>query len=289
MLYIVIICVVFVVVVLFVRYRQLSLPTPMATPKRKRVEDENAALFHAASQFLSNEEKTLYKALRQTVNRQANVMAKVHISELATPSRSNSAHSAQRSKNTVQNSHFDFVVCSNEELEPLCAVEISRRGLTRARGLAEKNFKLQVSAAIDLPIVFVEESNDYSVAELRSEINPYLPRVESSASKPPSIPTAPKAPVATQPKTVKSQPVATPKPAKRPPNKPKALRKPVAKPVAQPTPVKRPSKKPATAAGTRCPKCNGPMSVKVAKKGEQTGKKFRVCNNFSNCRTALPL
>jgi len=38
-----------------------------------------------------------------------------------------------------------------------------------------------------------------------------------------------------------------------------------------------------------CPKCNLPMEIKVANKGEQQGKRFYVCPNYKQCQQVFPI
>ncbi|MFT5063535.1 MAG: hypothetical protein ACI91G_000904 [Gammaproteobacteria bacterium] len=66
-------------------------------------------MYQRVAQFLSSTEISLYRALKQSLHNQATLSFKVHISELATLARSKDLHSSQRSKNTVHNSHFDFL------------------------------------------------------------------------------------------------------------------------------------------------------------------------------------
>lgn len=47
--------------------------------------------------------------------------------------------------------------------------------------------------------------------------------------------------------------------------------------------------KPVTASVKYCPKCNIPMEIKVANKGEQQGKSFFVCPNYRQCQQAFPV
>lgn len=37
-----------------------------------------------------------------------------------------------------------------------------------------------------------------------------------------------------------------------------------------------------------CPKCNAPMVIQVATKGEHQGKQFYVCSNYPKCKEVLP-
>lgn len=37
-----------------------------------------------------------------------------------------------------------------------------------------------------------------------------------------------------------------------------------------------------------CPKCNAPMTIQVATKGEHQGKQFYVCSNYPTCKEVLP-
>jgi hypothetical protein len=53
MLYIVIICSVFVVAVLFIRYRNLSLPTPVASTSDSRHVESDLVVYKRVGEFLS--------------------------------------------------------------------------------------------------------------------------------------------------------------------------------------------------------------------------------------------
>lgn len=315
MLYIVIICAVFVVAVLFIRYRELSLRTPIAKPRKRVQLDEDEAMYERAASFLSAPEQALFKALSKSLHGQATLLSKVQVSEVATLTRVSSSQAALRSKNTVFNSHFDFLVCRSDDLEPLCAVEINRRGITRARGLATKNFKLQICAAIDLPIVFVEEKNKYLAAELRGDVVEFLPATDSPTQRQTTTTTpktkpavkSPRAPLATIKQTTKNPAAAKPKATKaiaakaaaRPMHKATSPKQPAPQltttgkpkvPVArQASKVEAAAPRPkSTPAEPLCPRCKSPTVIKVATKGANVGKKFRVCSDFPNCRTASP-
>jgi hypothetical protein len=308
---------VFVVAVLFIRYRNLSLPTPMASTSDSRRVENNSVMYERVAEFLSTTELSLYQALKQSLHNQATLSFKVHISELATLARSKDLHSSQRSKNTAHNSHFDFLICRSDTLEPLCAVEIKRRGLTRARGLAEKNFKVQVCAAIDLPLVFVDEKNKYLAAELRGDIAGFLPKAEAAPAEKPTASARPPAAAAQKPKPEKatrahSQPVKPPRATEAALTKPTSKTAQVARTESvsiKPKSPTRPTAKASTSAAIqarkrqapaskppatpsavdhRCPRCQSPTIVRTAKKGAQAGKRFRVCTNFPNCRTVSP-
>ena len=37
-----------------------------------------------------------------------------------------------------------------------------------------------------------------------------------------------------------------------------------------------------------CPKCNSPMKIRTATKGENQGKQFYVCSDYPNCKEVIP-
>lgn len=147
--------------------------------------------------FLSPAEQSFYLVLCQAVETRAAVCPKVNLADLFYVS-SKDYGEFRAYTNKIDRKHVDFILCAPGSMRPLVGIELDDRSHRRTDRQERDEFVDNVFAAAGLPLVRIPVQRGYSLAELRSLLQAYLPAGEGqNAPSQPSdaAPTAVEAPV----------------------------------------------------------------------------------------------
>lgn len=128
---------------------------------------KQAALFSPA-------ERSFLGALTQAVGEDARILAKVRVADVVTPQKGLSRSDRQRAFNRIAGKHFDYVLCRNDDLAVVCAIELHDGSHRRADRQQRDGFLERVCRAADLPLLQVPAKGGYVVGDLRRLVAPYL-------------------------------------------------------------------------------------------------------------------
>lgn len=159
--------------------------------------------------FLSPAELSFFHVLQGAVRDRAFISTKVNLADIFWVNAANRSN-FMTFRNKVDRKHVDFLLCDRATMQPILGIELDDKSHEREDRQVRDAFVDYVFKAARLPLLHVPARRAYVVAELETQIAPYLP-VDSPAA-PTSIAANAVAP-AVQP--AQAHPVAAPDNAPR--------------------------------------------------------------------------
>lgn len=198
--------------------------------------------------FLSPAEKSFYHVLKSMMGSTFTICTKVSLADIFFVVRPNENKSAY---NRINRKHVDFLICEPNEMKPLFAVELDDSSHDRPDRMERDAFVDDVFEAAELPVLHIPVKASYNTNELGSLFRKALE--QSGFLK--------------KAATQKNDPQQQILDENR-----KLSEKNIDGQSAVP----------------RCPKCDTPMVLRIAKNGNQPGRKFYGCSNYPKCRMIIP-
>jgi hypothetical protein len=211
---------------------------------------KNAALFSPA-------ERSFLGVLEQAVGEHYRVFGKVRVADVASVRPISDRSAWKRAFNRISAKHFDFVLCTRDDLSVAAAVELDDKSHQQRKRQARDGFLVSLCEAISLPLIQVPARRGYSVGELRAQV---LSALGIAQGPLPGI--APEEPMIAEPKTLTA------------PEHGEAQAADEAQPKVE-------------SDAPSCPKCAAPMVRRQARSGANAGQEFWGCSTFPNCRTMI--
>ena len=187
--------------------------------------------------------------LEQAVGDKHRVLGKVRVADVVSVKSLSDRRAWQRAFNRISAKHFDFVICANDDLEIVAAVELDDKSHGNRQRQDRDEFLAGLCEAINLPLVRVPAQRAYSLADLRVAIGAALAQGKAGSDAPLEPP---------------YDSTIDPLPGTLVENN---ARRDVAE-------VEFPS----------CPKCASPMVRRQVKAGDNAGREFWGCSTFPKCR-----
>jgi hypothetical protein len=137
--------------------------------------------YQRAPDLFSAAERSFLGVLDQAASPEYRVFGKVRVADVAALKPGLGASARQGALNRVASKHFDFVVCRAGDFSVLCAVELNDKSHGSKRALVRDEFVVGVCRAIGLPLLQVPARRDYSVVDIRAQLQEAIGVVEAAA------------------------------------------------------------------------------------------------------------
>jgi hypothetical protein len=200
--------------------------------------------------LFSPAERSLYGVLEQAVGTDYRIFGKIRVADLVEVKR-NPKHGAWQSAfNKISSKHFDFVLCTNDDLRPLLAIELNDKSHQQRSRQERDSFLAGVCNEIGLPLIQLQAKQAYSVIDIREKITGTLGK--GSAAVP----------------EFESNLISD--------NAASLSQAEVGSDVLND-------------AAPSCPKCNSTMVQRRANSGPNAGEEFWGCSKYPRCRGVLPV
>jgi len=199
--------------------------------------------------FLSPAEKSFYHVIKGMMGSTFTICAKVSLADIFFVIRPNENMSAY---NRINRKHVDFLICESREMKPLFAIELDDSSHNRSDRIERDAFVDEVFETAELPLIHIPVRASYNTNELGYIFKKALEQ-SGFLSNP-------------NPRDNNEQQQTTQKDSK---------------------PAEEPKNSPSSA--PICPKCGTPMILRIAKNGNQPGRKFYGCSNYPKCRMIIPV
>ena len=208
--------------------------------------------------LFSPAERSFLGVLEQAVGADYRIFGKVRAADVVTVKSMSDRSAWQRAFNRISAKHFDFVLCSKDDLAIVAAIELDDKSHQQRKRQERDEFILGLCKAVELPLVQVPAQRTYSVQEVRAQVTSALGvRQEPVLELPHESDEMPDIQLLTE----AEQEIVSP-----------AAAQPSLAEAEEPT----------------CPKCSAPMVRRFAKAGANAGQEFWGCSAFPNCRTVVP-
>ncbi len=125
--------------------------------------------FRAAA-FLSPAERSFFGVLRQAVENDYHIFAKVRLADIITPEKTNSRSASQVARNKISCKHVDFLLCETGDLSPVAAIELDDKShSTLAAGFRDEFVDAALRGA-QIPTIRFAARRAYAPAEIKSQL-----------------------------------------------------------------------------------------------------------------------
>lgn len=135
--------------------------------------------YQKAGALLTRAELRFYQALKQAVPVGYFLAPKVRIGDVLTVQRGLDRKQALISRSKIQQKHFDFVICQESGMQPVCCVELQDSSHRRADRISRDKFVRAACEAAGIPLLEIINRQRYIKAELQDQINTVLTTQEA--------------------------------------------------------------------------------------------------------------
>lgn len=123
--------------------------------------------------FLSPAEHSFFLVLKSVVSELALVCPKVGLGDVFY-AKSNDYSQYRTYTNKIDRKHVDFLLCNPKTVRPILGIELDDKSHQRADRQERDEFVENVFAKAKLPLLRVPVKRSYSIAEIKSLLQPYL-------------------------------------------------------------------------------------------------------------------
>jgi hypothetical protein len=116
-------------------------------------------IYAAHESLLSPAERSFYGVLLQVLKGRYVVFAKVRLCDVL-------KHGNRQSLNKISQKHVDFVLCTQDRIAPVLAIELDDKSHSTAHRKERDEFVDLAFGAAELPIIHVPVKRSYSTAEV---------------------------------------------------------------------------------------------------------------------------
>jgi len=120
---------------------------------------QRAALFTAA-------ERSFYGVLSSSVEKPFVVFAKVRVADILTPEKGLASNIRQGAFNKISSKHFDFVLCRDDDLSVVCAIELNDRSHDSMKRQQRDRFLANAYESANLPLIQIPAKRAYSKSDI---------------------------------------------------------------------------------------------------------------------------
>ena len=119
-------------------------------------------------------ERSFHGVLEQSVGGNAKVLGKVRVADVVTPKKGLSRSEWQKAFNKISAKHFDFVLCKNDDLSIICAIELDDSSHNSKHRQKRDEFLKGACEAASIPLVQVPAKSGYVIGDIKGLLSPYL-------------------------------------------------------------------------------------------------------------------
>ena len=122
--------------------------------------------------LLTANELNFFKALITAVDSKLYISPKVRMIDFVSVIKGSDEYATHRNK--IISKHIDFLLCNNDTMAPVCAVELDDRSHKSEKVQERDALVNQIYEAVNLPIVRIQSQRIYSDENIRATLLKYL-------------------------------------------------------------------------------------------------------------------
>lgn len=112
-------------------------------------------------------ERSFLGVLEQVTNNSAKIFGKVRVADVVAPEKSLSRSNWQIAFNKISRKHFDFLLCRNDDLSVICAIELDDSSHQSKKRQQRDNFLNGVCDAAGIPLIQIPAKSGYIIDEVK--------------------------------------------------------------------------------------------------------------------------
>lgn len=130
--------------------------------------------YQSAEVLFTPAERSFYGVLEQSVGESAKVLGKVRVADVIKPRKGLSRSEWQKAFNKISAKHFDFLLCKNDELSIICAIELDDSSHNSKNRQKRDELLKSVCEAASVPLIQVPAKAGYVINDIKGLLTPYL-------------------------------------------------------------------------------------------------------------------
>ena len=139
--------------------------------KSKGSNKVNFNIYHLRESLLTNNEREFYETLKKVVKDDLIIFSMVRLADLFSI---DNGKAYQASLNRINSRHVDFLLCHNDTLKPVAAIELDDKSHERSDRIQRDVFVNQLFDSADLPLLRYPSKVRYSRDDVFEMLNPIL-------------------------------------------------------------------------------------------------------------------
>jgi hypothetical protein len=124
--------------------------------------------------LFTDAEIAFMRALHLAVDGRGSIFGKVRIADVLEPAKGLSRSNWQTSFNKIAMKHFDFVICNNDDLSIICAIELDDKSHNRKHRIERDVFVNSACLAASFPLIRFKTSHSYKTDDLQDKLSSFL-------------------------------------------------------------------------------------------------------------------
>ena len=124
--------------------------------------------------LFSPAERSFLGVLTKAVGEDVLIFGKVRVADVITPKKGMSRSAWQKAFNKISAKHFDFLLCSKDDLSIKCAVELNDSTHQEKNRKERDAFLENACKSSSLPLVQIEAKSSYNIGEISELFNSYF-------------------------------------------------------------------------------------------------------------------
>lgn len=155
--------IIFTALLLLIKLKKSKSPTKSEHAYRKL-----GALFTPA-------ERSFFGVLQQAVaGDNVLVFGKVRVADVITPEKGATKPTWQTAFNKISAKHFDFILCNQDDLSVICAIELDDSSHNNAKQKSRDRFLESACGSANFPLVRVPAKKSYNIESIKLSLQSYL-------------------------------------------------------------------------------------------------------------------
>ena len=127
-------------------------------------------------------ERSFFGVLNLAITDDLVIFAKVRIADVITPKKTTVKGEWQRAFNKISSKHFDYVICSLDELSFVCVIELDDKSHNTIKQKARDALVNSACKSANLPLVRFPAKLNYNVKDVRESLSVCFPYIEEKIS-----------------------------------------------------------------------------------------------------------
>ncbi len=127
--------------------------------------------------LFTNAERSFLGVLDQAIDDHLRIFGKVRVADVLSVRSAGDPKRWQQAFNRINAKHFDFVLCRASDLSPVAVIELDDQSHKQDSRKSRDDFLEKACQVADLPLIRIPAKRNYTVAELRSEIEGVKPQI----------------------------------------------------------------------------------------------------------------
>lgn len=128
-------------------------------------------------------ERSFFDVLEQAVGKDFRLFGKVRVADVLAPVDSPDKSAWQTAFNKINRKHFDFVLCSTDDLSVLCAIELDDKSHQQKDRQNRDEFLASACLAAGVPLISFQAKHSYSASDVSAKIAEALSGITTSIPK----------------------------------------------------------------------------------------------------------